>query len=85
MLRLNFDKKLKIKRLVAWSISDRRVDQKQIINFVWPNIITSYMYLNYTSNQNKVDIEDPRLITILCRLLEIFSDKPHNLLTQISL
>ena len=36
MLRLNFEKKIKIKSLVAWSISEGRVDQKQIINFVQP-------------------------------------------------
>ena len=42
MLRLNFEKKIKIQSLVTWSISERRVDQKQIINFVRP-IIT---YLN---------------------------------------
>ena len=34
-------KKLKIKCLVAWSISEGRLDQKQIINFVWPNISKS--------------------------------------------
>ena len=38
MLRLNFEKKIKIKSLVAWSISEGRVDQKQIINFVRPNL-----------------------------------------------
>ena len=31
---LNFGKKLN-KKPVAWSISEGRVDQKQIINFVW--------------------------------------------------
>ena len=36
-LRLNFEKKLKIKNLVTWSISEGRIDQKQIINFVQPN------------------------------------------------
>ena len=39
MLRLNFEKKFKIKSLVTWSISEERVDQKQIINFVRPNIV----------------------------------------------
>ena len=34
MLRLNFEKKHK--KPVAWSISEGRVDQKQIINFVRP-------------------------------------------------
>ena len=33
-----FSKKLKIKSLVAWSISEGRVDQKQIINFVRPKL-----------------------------------------------
>ena len=37
MLRTNFEKKIKIKSLVAWLISEERVDQKQIINFVQPN------------------------------------------------
>ena len=32
---------LKIKSLVAWLISEGRVDQKQIINFVQPNSTTS--------------------------------------------
>ena len=32
----NFEKKLKIKSLVAWPISEGRVDKKQIINFVRP-------------------------------------------------
>ena len=36
MSRLNFENKLKIKSLVARSISEERVDQKQIINFVQP-------------------------------------------------
>ena len=31
-----FEEKLKIKSLLAWSISEGRVDQKQIINFVQP-------------------------------------------------
>ena len=35
---LSLKKKLKIKSLVAWSISEGRVDQKQIINFVQPKI-----------------------------------------------
>ena len=34
-----FWKKLKIKGLVAWSISEGRVYQKQIINFVRPDSI----------------------------------------------
>jgi len=33
-LRHNIEKKIKIKSLVAWSISEGRVDQKQIISFV---------------------------------------------------
>ena len=37
-----FRKKVKIKSLVAWSISEGRVDQKQIFNFVRP-------YINYFS------------------------------------
>ena len=43
MLRLNF-KKIKNKKpgsLVAWLISEGRVDQKPIINFVRPNSTTS--------------------------------------------
>ena len=38
----------KIKSLVAWSISEGRMDQKQIINFVRPN-------LNGTNFCNKCD------------------------------
>ena len=44
MLRLNFEKKYKIKSLMTWSISEGRVDQKQIINFVRP-YTTSLSYL----------------------------------------
>jgi len=40
MLRLNFEKEIKIQSLVTWSISEGRVDQKQIIYFVQPNIHT---------------------------------------------
>ena len=36
MLRLNFEKKFKKAYMVAWTISEGRVDQKQIINFVRP-------------------------------------------------
>ena len=28
--------KIKAKTLVAWSISEGRMDQKQILNFLWP-------------------------------------------------
>ena len=41
MQRLNFEKKLKTKSLVAWSISEGSMDQKQIINFVQPNYSSS--------------------------------------------
>ena len=45
MLRLNFNK-IKIKSLVACSISEGRVDQKQIFNFVRPdyNSLTSEIF-----------------------------------------
>ena len=39
-------KKMKIKSLVAWSISEGRVDQKQVINFVGPNNIGECLTCN---------------------------------------
>ena len=33
----------KLKSLMTWSISEGRVDQKQIINFVWPKLGRKYM------------------------------------------
>ena len=41
MQRLNFEKSL-----VAWSISEERVDQEQIINFVRPNNTTACEKIN---------------------------------------
>ena len=51
MLRFNFEKKLKIKSLVAWSISEGRVDQKHIINFVRPFISLQHIENAYTQLQ----------------------------------
>ena len=36
-IETQFYQKIKIKSLAAWSTSERRLDQKQIFNFVQPN------------------------------------------------
>ena len=43
--------KNKIKSLVAWSISEVKVDQKQIINFVWPNIVQKLEHCSIYHNK----------------------------------
>ena len=59
MLRLNFEKKLKIKSLVAWSIFEGRMDQKQIINFVWPN--NAILLLFYSNWKQEIKLEWPHI------------------------
>ena len=60
MLRLNFKKKIKIKSLVAWSISEGRVDQKRIINFVQPN--TEYGIHSYLSRMPPIELKIENLL-----------------------
>ena len=71
MLRFNFEKKLKIKSLVAWSTSEGRVDQKQIINFVWP-------YYYYQFYQKEGMHKRQSLYKVLARKLSKYSTQYKN-------